>query len=499
MVGHGSAHALVAAARRFAGAAAALLYAVAAPCGCSTAQPAAPHVAAVETTQLTVVMRSDTPISSDERALADAVRASEKALQTWYGEPPATRVCLWTLTPEHQSSYLRDMRQGDNTGAATRVRRGSSDIYAATPDLTETAEGAALQLRLRQFQVAHEVVHAWLGQSAQGAMDEGFANFIAARAMEMLESEGPNQSASCPPLCGPHDAMVFAPRVVALANGRMPTVQQAASCTGQEAYVTGWLVFEFAASVLPKDEFRRFVQQVVISGSPSSAAVMLARSLRGGAPDARAAADADFAAFSATRARSQAHSLAPFSMQAMGYRPDGTAVMLGGGNLVLVHLSAGGAPKGKAKASMQALGGPAFPRCTALRIRRASGELPWSTLDQSGLLLGSSRPSSTRALVRSLDATLGPGGVVPSGQWLTLAVSGDDIVLRDSSGKELHRFAGRAEVPFMLLAEMKTASNGLAVLELQAEPVENDPAYGLAAGGAGVEAGAAAGADARGE
>ena len=441
-------------------------------------------------------MRSDTPISAEERALADAVRASEKALQQWYGEPPATLVCLWTLTPENQAKFLRDMRQGDNTGAATRIRRGVSDIYAATPDATETAEGAALQLRLRQFQVAHEVVHAWLGQSAQGAMDEGFANFIAARAMEVLAAQE-QDPAPCPPLCGPHDAMVLAPRVVALTNGRMPTVQQAACCTGQEAYVTGWLLFEFAASVLPPDDFRRFAQQVVTSGSPSSGAFIVARSLRGSAPDAKAAADADFAAFSAARARRQEHFIAPFSMQAMAYRPDGTAILLGGGNLVLVHLSAGAAPTGKAKESMQALGGPAMPRCTAVRIRRTSGDLPWAALDKSGMLLGSRHAPGTVALARTLDATLGPGGVAPRGEWLTLTVSGDDIVLRNSAGKELHRFAGRAEVPFMLLADLHTPTGGLAVFELQAEPVQDDPAYGLVGevglvGEAGLVAGAAA-------
>lgn len=445
--------------------------------GCGPSQPSARYVATVEASQLRVTLRSDSPISSEERALADAVRAAEKAMREWYGDSPATRVDLWALAPQHQSQYLGGALGLGNTGAATRVRRGHSDIYAATPDAAETPEGTALRLRLRQFQVAHEVVHAWLGFSARGAIDEGFANFIAARALEDIEqrelSDGPS-GGPLPTLCGPHDAMLFVPRLLAAPLGKFPTVRQAASSTGEEAYVTGWLLFEFAASVLPQDGFRAFAHDLVTWGPAHTSAFFPASNGRAGG--ALAAADADFTAFSAARAKAAQHWLAPAALKSLGYRADGTAIALGDESVLMVHLSTGAPRTGAVADALRAIGGPAIPRCKSVRFRRVGGEMPWSALSPAGLLLGKAADSSSRALVRGIDAQVTKNGTTPAGEWLTLTFDGEGLVLQDSAGGLLSRLAGSDDVLFRLVLSLQAGPDGLAAFELQADLAEDDPA-----------------------
>lgn len=449
--------------------------AVALALGCGASQPRAPYVAPIDTAQLSAELRSDTPVDDDERAMCDAVRAAEAAMQSWYGAAPRTTVRVWMLTPDHHARYLHTVDGDANIGAITRVGRRTSDIYVSVPSEVETDEGRMLELRLCQFQLAHEVVHAWLGRSAASDSDEGLANFIAQRALESLDSApGQSRGAGWATLTGPYDAMQGYCRFVERERKKPIPVEMMARARGEEAYILPWLLLEFAARDLSREQFQAFARWMVTSASPAEVERRLVHDLAATRKQGAAAMDvaAEISAFmSADRDRS-GRWFAPPGFIGVGRRPDGTAVLLGEKSIVFAALTDEACLGEDADELDRALGGPALTRCSAFRARRVQGELQWSAHSDGGLVLGEPIPSE---LTHS-----SPGGdrlataIAPAGEWITLSVEQPDLVLRCHKGNELARWKGGA-CSIVKVSYRQRGSDGiLGVVEI--EPTRITPA-----------------------
>lgn len=109
--------------------------------GCRASQPSAPYSSDVRTASIITNLRSDTPISAEEKSLCDAVRAAEAQLSEWWGRSPRTELDLWVLSRREFERQLRKFPSSKEAGALTRIRNFRSDIYAHAPRATDSLVG----------------------------------------------------------------------------------------------------------------------------------------------------------------------------------------------------------------------------------------------------------------------------------------------------------------------------------------------------------------------
>ncbi len=422
--------------------------------GCRASQPSAPYSSDVRTASIITNLRSDTPISAEEKSLCDAVRAAEAQLSEWWGRSPRTELDLWVLSRREFERQLRKFPSSKEAGALTRIRNFRSDIYAHAPRATDSLVGDCLETRFRQFQVAHEVVHAWIGGRSTPDLEEGFANFIAQRAMRTLG--GPEDPVA---LVGPWSAAAHCARLLDRAAGRPGTVDEAADADGEDAYLRGWLLFDFAATRLAAEEFKTFVQDLLVDDRFANVAAQLAGA-RGKSRDEPAAADervnADYAAYSSRLARELGGWCIAAGLLPVGVTPDGTTLVVGDDVTLLVALAEAACQTAESRALDEKLDGPALKRVRAFSFRRPAGAMAW-------------RIEAGEANRVNLSAAGARGArTVAAGEWLHIAIDGSDAVLRDDSHAELHRWKDGACQLMTIDVDVEDRDGTLGVLEFRA-------------------------------
>jgi hypothetical protein len=214
--------------------------------GCGGPRPHAPYEIAVRDSHAGAVIRTDVDDREARRRAADTIRSAEAVLLASTSPPFSSddrEPIIWFVSAERTESILRRLGADDNTGAATIPRRRGPETFAVRPGSTATAEGDAVQRLHADFVLAHEYTHAWVGPTSSGDLDEGFANWVALRAVGERIDTGMRYD-------GPSGLATIVPQILTRAevvDGKPPPDLLATGLDphGEAAYALGLSAFLF--------------------------------------------------------------------------------------------------------------------------------------------------------------------------------------------------------------------------------------------------------------
>lgn len=435
-------------------------------CACRSTppQPVAPYAIAVKDAKVPTTLRMDAEDRDAARLVADVIRAAQPILERTVGPAGARRTTVWLLRPESLDAYARVHRgAGNNAGAFTAVSRDAPQLYAPGPTPTATPEGDAVQRLHAWFVLAHEYTHVWLNiRTATGDLEEGFANWVAAQAMDGVVMDGMS--------------MDLMPRLAVIASrllvrsGEPLTIEKLLALKGDDAYLAGAALFFWLHEECGSDEaFRAVVRQLVTGGRWSGLKGAL-RSLREvlGARDLTAR----FNAWLDRAGEDPRWWWMPAGHPAVGMLSQDWAVMADDNAGVLMSFAQDGHLPEEAQQLDARYGAPPMRRVRRMEMTvhgegLALDQRMW-TKQTKGPVPVAGAPPFACAIVAEKR---GVGVPLRDGEVIEFVCENQDVVVRrqkDAESEELLRWKGAACTPVVISMYGTLRDGRLPVLELRA-------------------------------